>query len=182
MDGLLYNFNQTVNNVLDPLMDPNIRSVLLLFLMLYGGLAAPSLPPTWKRSFDSIYFRVIMLALIIWITNRDPAIGIAAAIVFIVVLNVAGGKGVFERFENFEGPTTAIYPGCLNMTVYDLLESFKNDKAALFNAMLVARVPGDVKLTDYYSPLIATYLLNKGFTLKSPCTPPGVEQRMGSWM
>lgn len=179
MDGLLYNVNQTVNNVLNPLQDPNLRGALLIFLMLYGGLAAPSLPKTWKAKFDNIYFRVIMLALIVWITNKDPAVGIVSAIVFIVILNLASGK---EVFENFEGPVTAIYPGCMNMTVYDLLESFKNDKNALYNAMMVARVPGDIKVTDYYAPLIATYLLNKGFTLKAPCSPPGVDQRMDSWI
>ena len=179
MDGLLYNFNQSVNNVLDPVQDSNLRGAILIFLILYGSLAAPSLPATWKNKFDSIYFRVIMLALIVWITNKDPGVGITAAVVFIVVLNLASGKGAFERFE---GPTTAIYPGCLNMTIYDLLESFKNDKGALLNAMFAARIPADVKLDNYYAPLIATYLLNKGFTLKSPCTPPGVDQKMSTWL
>jgi len=117
--------------------------------------------------------------MIIWIANKDPGIAVLAAVVFVVTLNLSTGRGVFE---NFEGPTTAIYPGCMNIKVYDLLESFKNDKTALMNAMLVARVPGDIKVTDYYAPLIATYLLNKGFALKSPCTPPGVEQRVGSWV
>ena len=182
MDGLLYNFNNTVNNVLDPLNDPNIRSAVMLFLVLYGGLAAPALPPSWKGKFDNIFFRFGMLAMILWTGSRDPGVAIVAAVVFIVVLNIAGGKGAFERFETFEGPATAIYPGCMNMKVYDLLESFKNNKDALLSAMQVARVPGDVKVTDLYAPLISTYLMNKGFTLKAPCSPPGVNQRSGAWM
>lgn len=176
---MMYTFNDTVNKVMDPLNDPNIRPIILLFLAVYGGLAAPSLSPEIRSKFDNIGFRVIMLAFLVWIASRDPGVAVAAATVFIVVMNLAGGKGAFERFE---GPSTAIYPGCMNIKVYDLLESFKNDKEALMSAMLVSRVPGDIKITDYYAPLIATYLLNKGFVLKSPCVPPGVDQKSDSWL
>jgi len=176
MDDLAYNFNTTVNNILDPLNDPTIRPILMLFLAVYGGLAAPSLPASWKNNFDNIVFRIVMLALIVWIANKDPGVGVAVAVIFIVVLNLASGKGTFERFE---GPQTAILPGCMNIKVYDLLESFNNDKGALLQAMLASRVPGNVKVTDDAAPLIATYLVNKGFTLKSPCSPPGINDNIG---
>lgn len=182
MENLLYNFNHLTNQVFSPLDEPYVRSGVLLFLILYGGLAAPAFPANLRSKVDNVVVRILWLAGIVWIAKKDPGIAIASAVVFIVLMNLSGGKSPFENFENFEGPATAIYPGCMNIKMYDLLESFKNDKAALLNAMLVARVPGDVKLTDYYAPLIATYLLNKGFALKAPCAPPGVEQRTGAWM
>lgn len=178
-DALLSNVSDTVNRVLEPLNDPYIRPFLLLFLAVYGGLAKPVLPASWGAYTNNIVFRGVVLAFILWIANKDPGVAIAVAMAFIVTVNVTGGKGLFEMFE---GPETAVYPGCMNMKVYDLLESFNNDKSSLLNAMVVARVPGDVRLTDEYSPLISTYLLNKGFTLKSPCTPPGVGAGTSGWM
>lgn len=174
----LEEINEPINSILDPLFTQSgyTRLVLMLFLAVYGGLAKPPFPPQLASLVNSYPFRVLMLALLVWIANKDPGVAIVSSMALIAVFNAASGKGLFETFE---GPTNAIYPGCMNITVFDLLESFKNDKTALLNAMLVARVPGDVKLTDYYAPLIATYLLNKGFILKAPCTPPGVSQTMG---
>ena len=177
-------FNGQVNSILDPIATPPVRAALTLFLVLYGGLAAPALPEHIKKLFDHVVFRVLVLFLILWTGNRDPGLAIAVAVTFVVIINVANQKGAYERFgniENFEGPQTAVYPGCMNMTVYDLLESFDNNKEGLLNAMKVSRVPGDVTVTDLYAPLISTYLLNHGFSLKSPCTPPGADQRTGAW-
>jgi len=178
-------FNNAVNPILEPLDNPIIRPLLLIFLTIYGTMAHPALPSSWKQAFDNIFFRIAYMALLIWMAKKDPGIAIVAAVVFIVIINLANGKSAFERFqglEDFEGPATAIYPGCTNMTVADLLESFKNEKDALLNAMLVSRVPGDVKLTDQMAPLIGTYLLNKGFVLKSPCTPPGTAPLPSGWI
>lgn len=172
-------FNDQVNGVLDPLNDPTIKSILTLFLVMYGGLAAPSLPPSIRSMFSKIYFRIAVLFLILWIANKDAGLSIAVAIAFLASVNVANEKGAFEMFE---GPSTAIYPGCMNFTVFDLLESFQNNKEALLNAMLISRVPGDITVNDYHSPLIATYLLSKGYNLKAPCVPPGENQRTGAWL
>jgi hypothetical protein len=156
-------FNDMVNGILDPIVAvPYVRPTLILFLSLFGGLASPAFAIQYKPYFDNIFVRIVMLAFIIWIVNKDPGLALGVATVFIVVLNMSNGKGPFERFE---GPATAIYPGCMNMKVYDLLESFNNDKDKLMNAMLASRIPGDVTVTDYYAPLIATYLLNVFLTL-----------------
>lgn len=172
-------FNQQINNFLDPILNtPLARVALSLLIILYGALAAPILPDQIKSYMDNAIVRLLFFALIIWTGNHDPVLAIMTALGFIVTINVASSKKPFDfTWEKFEGPATAIYPGCMNITVFDLLESFKNDKEALMNAMMVSKVPADIKITDYYAPLIATYLLNKGFTLKAPCTPPGVDQQ-----
>lgn len=180
MADIVSNWNQSANSVLKPLLSPHVKPVLVLFLVLYGSLAVPNMPPKIKAYANTFWFKLIFLSMLLWIGDADPGLAIAAAVMFMGVINVTAGRGLFESFSasEFEGPATAIYPGCMNMTVYDLLESFKNDKDALMNAMLVSRVPGNVTITDYYAPLIATYLLNKGFALKAPCAPPGVDQHL----
>lgn len=172
-------FNDTINRNFGLLDRPEVRSTLLLGLVLYGSLARPVLPDVTTALFNNVFVRIAVCFLVVWTGNHDPAVAIAVAVAFIAIINVANNKGPFETFE---GPQTAVYPGCMNLTQYDLLASFKNDKEALMTAMQQSRVPGDVKLNDEYAPLIGTYLLSRGFVLKSPCTPPGVGQNMGSWM
>lgn len=172
-------FNNVVNSNVSLLEKPEVRAALTLALVLYGNLARPVLPDATAKLFGNVYVRLIVCFLIVWTGNRDPLVSLAVAVSFIAIINVINDK---QPFETFEGPQTAIMPGCMNITVYDLLESFKNDKDALFTAMQQARVPGDIKLNDEYAPLIATYLLSRGFILKSPCTPPGVGQSTGSWI
>lgn len=179
MDAFRSSFNNSTSGFLAPLDGPIARPLIFLFIILYAGLVAPQLPDTVKNWYSHPAFRIAFMFLILYTGNKDPAVSIAIAVAFLVIVNLANNKGAFETFE---GPQTAIYPGCMNIKLFDLLESFKNDKEALMNAMLVSRVPQDVKLIDYYAPLIATYLLNHGFILKSPaCQPPGVTERMGSW-
>ena len=170
--------NSQVNNILNPLLDPRIRPVIALFLVVYAGFIAPKLPQDIQNWFTHPFFRIAVMSLIIWTANRDPILSVLIAVVFLIIVNLANGK---KFWEGFEGPETAVYPGCFNITVYDLLESFNNDKNALLAAMQSSRIPMDVKLTDYYAPLIGTYLMNKGFILKGTCSPPGTDSKMTSW-
>jgi hypothetical protein len=164
---------------MDVLLQPYVKPFLLILIIGYGSLAAPAFPAVWHNFMNTIYARIIWLALIVWLTNHDPGVGIACALAFIMSLNVSSGKGLFERFE---GPQSSIMPSCYNYTVFDLLESFKNDKSALLNAMMIARLPGDLKITDDNAPLIATYLVNKGFALKAPCGPPTGNNSTPGWI
>jgi hypothetical protein len=76
------------------------------------------------------------------------------------------GQVFKEKFDNanLEHAMDSKY---LNITVCDLLESFKNDKVALIDAMLVSRVPGNITITDCNAPLIATYLIDNGFAIEN---------------
>jgi len=142
---------------------------------MYGVLAAPAFPKQYLYIFDNVIFKVVFLAFIAWTSHQDPLIGIATAIVFLLVIEEVNKY----KIEKFEGPKSAIYPGCLNITVADLLESFNDNKEELLHAMTVSRIPFDVKIDDSSAPLIGTYLLNYGFALKSPCRFPSQEENIG---
>lgn len=164
--------------VIEVLSNSAVKSVVALLFILYGTLVGPTLPSEWLFLFDNIFFRIIFLSLIVWTGNKDPLLSIAIATTFIVLMNIANKKGLFEKFE---GPETSVYPGCINLKVADLLESFDNNQDDLLNAMLLSRIPGDVKLNDYYAPIIGTYLMGYGYKIKAPCAPPTVDQNVGSW-
>ena len=175
-DQTFSSFNNQTNKFLSFLEKDEVATAIKLVVLLYVVMAAPMLPFGIVQYFDTFWFRLIFAVAIAFLANSEPKVAIITGFVFCVLINLINNKG---PFENFEGPQTAIFPGCLNMTVFDLLESFNNDKEALMNAMMVSRVPGDVAINDYYAPLISTYLLNQGFVLKSPCKPPGVDENIG---
>ena len=162
--------NENISGTVKSFATPAVMALLQIILVSYAGLVAPALPPQIARWASKPLVKVLVLALILWTGNRDPGTSIGVAVAFLAVLHFAGAR---DRIESFEGPQTAVIPGCLNYTVYDLVESFNNDTDALFQAMVFAKVPGSLQLTDDTAGLIATYLINAGYKLKQGnCGPP----------
>jgi hypothetical protein len=74
-------FNSTVNGILDPVFDNDfILGTLRVFLVLYGGLAAPKLPLSWSPYFANTYTRILVMIFIIWIFNKDPTVAVLVAV------------------------------------------------------------------------------------------------------
>lgn len=101
----LRSYNSDINSALSPLENPGVAAVLRLFLVLYGGLAAPHLPNSVLKWFDFVPFKLLVLFLIVWSANHDPAIAILIAVGFFVSMNTLSGKQMFEKFS----PETRTY-------------------------------------------------------------------------
>jgi hypothetical protein len=168
MDG----FNSLINNNLKTLKSNTIlKSVFTLSLVLYAGFAAPSLPNQVLVLFENPFFRIIILALVMWNINDDPAMSIMIAMVFVMVVNTLSGRKLLEKFELLES-TTNILPGCLPMTMTNILDAFEGSSVNLKQAMVHAGVPYNLKLDDSNAPIISTYLINHGYTLSDTCQLP----------
>src|SRR5689334_5146657 len=102
MADFLSGLNEPINSILEPLLDPNIKPFLTIFLIMYGGLAKPNLPPVIQGLANNMWFKVLWLSLLVWIANRDPGVAIAATVAFIGMLNVANNRGIFEMFSGIE--------------------------------------------------------------------------------
>ena len=89
LQGPAQSFNQAVNENL---------GLLRLALLMYAGLAAPKLHPAVDRLFSHPAFRVVVLGLVLWSQNNDPALSLALAMLFIVSMNTIAGRKPFERF------------------------------------------------------------------------------------
>jgi hypothetical protein len=177
MNTLYTDFNDKSNTLLDFVITNNkvIKVVLAMSFMMYGSLAAPAFPKQYLWILDNQFFKVFFLGFIAWTSQHDPLLGIATAVVFLIVIDLINKN----QMENFEGPKSGIYPGCLNIKAADILESFDNNKEQLLNAMMISRIPYNVTIDDHHAPLIATYLLNHGFALKSPCSFPKQSENIG---
>lgn len=74
--------------------------------------------------------------------------------------------------ENFNDITTNVYPGCVNVTVADLLALFDGNEVALKKSMYELSVPLNLTLTDTNAPLIASYFINHGKKITDSCQQP----------
>ncbi len=156
-----------VDQLLQPLTRSPWNAVLTLAIVLYAGLASQPLPAPVRGLFNNTLFRVLIMFLILWIGNHDPALSIVVAVAFVLTLTLASGM------ENFEGPQTYARQGCLNIKLYDLLAAYGGSKDDLITDMQRARVPLQFKLSDEYAPFIATILNdNLGKKFSETCQPP----------
>ena len=145
-----------------------LETLAIVVVVIATGLMKPSMVATYKTFFEANWFKIASLSIVAYYGNSNPTLAIALGMLFLYT-QVCHHK----KIEKFEGPANGIFPGCAGVTVADLIQSFNNDKKALLNAMLFSRVPQNTKLTDYYAPLIATYLLNHGYQFNVPtCNPP----------
>ena len=63
--------------------------ITTLFVVMYGSLAYPSnkLPNSIRKAFNNPYFRILVLAFIMYQGNRDTSLSIALALGFTLVMN-----------------------------------------------------------------------------------------------
>lgn len=169
-----------LNRVLDPVFRP-VSNVLgtpigmavgVAFVIAYAAKVSIPLPAVITKLFDSAVYRIFILSLIVYTANHNPARSVLTALGFVVAVNLFSGRKPFETFTDAYA-ITAIPPGCLNIKVFDLVAAYDNDKDALIDAMIQARVPPNVALTDEYAPLVAAHLLTySGKKITQLCAPP----------
>ena len=170
MESLAQNFNIFMNENLGFLDEPVMASALKLALVLYAGMAAPQLPYWVLDMFDYVLFRIAVLFLVVWTSNKDPTVALLLAIGLIVTMNSLAGRRPFETF--LVQQNTNVMPACLGVTMADLLEVFNGDEQSLRQALFNVGVPANVKLTDNDAPILATHLVNFGYQINSACSPP----------
>lgn len=77
-------------------------ALISLFLVLYGGLAAPKLPNFIIKMFDNAIFRIIVLSLIVYKGERDLSMSLMIAVGFTITLNIVNKQKLFEKFGEVE--------------------------------------------------------------------------------
>ena len=102
---------EIVDSTLSSIFSDNIAStVITLFLVLYGGLAAPKLPGFVVKLFDNAIFRILVLSLIVYKGNRDPKFAIMIAVAFTVTMNTIAKQQFMEGFADSTTDTDTLPP------------------------------------------------------------------------
>lgn len=190
------------------LVNPYVMAIVKLTLTLYAVKIAPRLPSVVETMFENTYIKMFLLMLIIYLSEKDFQFALILSVLYVIAVNVMSGRKVLESFSEYSStyksdstakliePKTAIYPGCLNMTIADLEKAFDGDQEKLSAATTLAfkellsmakdkpakekfmqiayatGLPYNIQLTDENAPYIATVLLYRGFDLGNTCTAP----------
>ena len=94
---------QIVDKTMSDLFSNSYSSAIItLFLVLYGGLAAPKFPSFVADLFENAFFRIIVLSLIVYKGNRDPSMALMIAVGFTVTLNMINKKDFVEKMSSTE--------------------------------------------------------------------------------
>lgn len=81
-------FNSFVNSGLDKVFNvPYFGFSLKVMLALYASLAGPQLPESWGPILTNSYFRIGMMALLIWVFNHDPSVATVIAVTYFMLLS-----------------------------------------------------------------------------------------------
>lgn len=164
--------------ILNPVFNQYVAAVFVVLFILYSPVIVPQPCENSKAYLQHPLSLYLVSTSAAYIASNNLALsmtlGGALSLIYYVKKN--------RILEQFQGPKTMIYPGCMNITVFDLLESFGNDKAGLLSAMNNVRVPSDLELSDDTAPLIGTYLMSFGYKIKAPCEPAGANQKISSWL
>lgn len=89
MDSATLNLNNLLAN-------PYVTAMVSLFIILYAGLAAPTLPKPVASLFDHVLFKVLILALILYVNNFNPTVAILIAVAFFLSLQTLSRHKVFD--------------------------------------------------------------------------------------
>jgi len=88
---------EKVNTMLD---DKTTSVVVSLVLALYAGLAAPKLPDSVVKFFDTMLGKVIFIFLIAFVSSKNVQIALMIAVAYVVTLHIAN-KRATEEYINF---------------------------------------------------------------------------------
>lgn len=203
-------FSKQADTLVQPLLrNPYLMTVLKVTLVLYAAQIAPQLPSHASKALNNSFVKIILIALIAYLAERDFQLAIILAVVFVLGMNLLAGRGLIESFSEFSNeytpygnfklvePKNHIYPGCLNVTMADLIKAFDGDHLKLhttvqyaYQELLAQSATKDAKETlmkmayavglpynvntdrEENAPYIATLLMYAGFHIGGDCAPP----------
>lgn len=133
--------NDSVNSVLDPVFQNDTLSAFIkLFLVLYGGYAAPQLPVSFAPYMANTYTRIAIMVMLIWIWNHDPGVAIVVSVCYYLSLHYLMKNGlsqiaqtgtVSEDISNLisGGPNLTIKPSSVIRAEAQMMQASVNASA-----------------------------------------------------
>jgi len=84
MSESLKKIDESIQEVLN---NSYVSTVIVMFITLYAGLAAPKLPRYWTNLFDSQLFKLFVLFVIGYMATKNYSIAIISALAFLITMN-----------------------------------------------------------------------------------------------
>ena len=86
-----------MNNLLE---NQYVSTTLAVFLVLYGGLAAPRLPETFANLFTNPFFRMFVIFLIAYTSSKNHSIALIATITLVLIMQSSEEQVLIDDSEH----------------------------------------------------------------------------------
>lgn len=110
MASILKTVDKTVSQALSDVTPGVVRGVIHLLLALYAVRFAPDLPKGIQTLFTNQYFRLFIFSLILWTAKFSPTTAIMISVAFMLSVNYATDKPLWEFLENVTDETKQVAP------------------------------------------------------------------------
>lgn len=107
-----------LDNIYKSINDDKLFGTLTsLFLILYGGLAGPTLPDFIKKLFKNQLFKFFILSLVAFSSIRDFKTSLLLSFIFVISISIFDSKYINECFTDLNNEQSAsIFKECKNNT------------------------------------------------------------------
>ena len=82
------------------LEDPILYGIIAVFLAVYGPRLHPRLPKNIRNLFNTNWFRVIVILLIVFLSSHDLKLSLLVTICFLLIVMLVDGSDIREHFED----------------------------------------------------------------------------------
>jgi hypothetical protein len=80
-----------------------ISAVVHMLIILYAAKLAPELPRSVLNIVNNPYFKLFVFSLILWTAKASPSTSILVALAFMITMNYANNKPLWEFLDNVGG-------------------------------------------------------------------------------
>jgi len=85
-----------------------VSTILTTFLIVYGGMASQNLPGFIRKMFENKIFKILILSLVVYSSNKDPKFAVMMALIFTITLTFIDQKNFSEKFTEMNCTTEPI--------------------------------------------------------------------------
>ncbi len=157
--------------IIPVLFNPIVSIVIGWLIMLNVTHSFYNLPSQAMSLALNPVVKFICIALAFYYPTKNIIHSILLAVLLSIAYTVIIKVSAVDNFEIISA-TPDVYPGCVNVTLTDLLTAFNGDENELRTQMHNIGVPHNLELTENNAKLIATYFANIGLYITEDCQPP----------
>jgi hypothetical protein len=147
-------FDSATNQLMDKVYKrpQMVAAFVHMLIILYAARLAPELPRPVLNIVNNPYFKLFIFSLILWTAKASPSTSILIALAFMVTMNYANNKPLWEFLDNVDSydPLETVLAPTKDIAVKKAVETVDSQKAA---PVVVDNVIQDSK-TVYIAPKV----------------------------
>ena len=89
----------TIKYIESTLENPIFYAILAIFLAIYGPRLHPRLPSNIRSLFNTTWFRLLIILLIVFLSSHDLKLSLLVSLAFLLILMMVDATDIKEHFK-----------------------------------------------------------------------------------